>query len=139
TSGTTVTAQQVHIEDKYVKASTGSQQTDPAVKTWQGTIANVVAQPGVNGAGESALGVVLLAEQGQPSIFWVLSTSVLQDAGSHVITLAELQALPNLATQKVTIQGKLLADGSVDIVKLVLTTGGTTSQPENPGKGNGKH
>jgi hypothetical protein len=39
----------------------------------------------------------------------------------------------------VTIQGKLLADGTVDIVKLTVTTVSTTTTPEptNPGKGKG--
>ena len=38
-SGTTYTAQQVHIEDKYVKARRDDEQGRPGRKTWQGTIA----------------------------------------------------------------------------------------------------
>jgi hypothetical protein len=49
--------------------------------------------------------------------------------------------LQGTAVQKVTIQSRLLADGTVDIVKLTVTTVNTTTTPEptNPGKGNGKH
>jgi uncharacterized protein YqgC (DUF456 family) len=137
-TGTTYTATQVHIEDKYVKTDKTTdedQQTDPSVKTWQGTIASVVPQTGNNPINESMIGTVALtAESGQPTFYWVLPTSVLQDASHHTLTLAALQALPNLTTQKVTIQGRLLADGSVDIVKLMVTTTGTTT---NPGKGKG--
>ncbi|MCE5193195.1 hypothetical protein LLF88_04560 [bacterium] len=140
-SGTTVTAQQVHIEDKYVKTgSDESSQVDPSITTWQGTISHVIVQPGVNGASEQALGVVVLSESGQPTIFWVLSTSVLQDANHQTLTLAALQALQTTAVQKVSIQGTLLSDGTVDVVTLVLTTTSTdSSKPANPGKGKGKH
>jgi len=141
TSGITVTAQQVHIEDKYVK--TGSDeggQVNPSVTTWQGTISNVIVQPGVNVASEQALGVVVLSESGQPTIFWVLSTSILQDVSHQALTLAALQTLQGTAVQKVSIQGTLLADGTVDVAKLVVTTAAaSSSKPTNPGKGNGKH
>ena len=59
------------------------------------------------------------------------------------LTMAALQTLQSIAVQKVTIEGRLLADGTVDIVKLTVTTVNTTttSEPTNPGKGkgNGKH
>jgi hypothetical protein len=137
-NGTTYTATQVHIEDKYVKTDKTNttddedEQTDPSVKTWQGTITSVGPQTGVNIANEPMIGIVVLAESGQPTIYLVLPTSVLQDGSHHTLTLAALQALPNLPTQKVTIQGRLLADGSVDIVKLTVTS---TPEPTNPGKG----
>jgi hypothetical protein len=145
-SGTTYTARQVHIEDKYVKADTTTDEdepTDPSIKTWQGTISSVFVQPGVNSASEQTIGVVVLTVSGQqPTIYWVLPTSVLQDASHHTLTLAALQTVQGTAVQKVTIQGRLLADGTtVDVVKLTVTTGSTTTTPEpkNPGKGNGKH
>jgi tRNA pseudouridine-54 N-methylase len=137
-SGTTYTAQQVHIEDKYVKPDkeANEQATDPALKTWQGTISGIFVQPGVNSASEQTIGVVVLTASGQqPTLYWILPTSVLQDAGHHTLTLAALQTLQGTAAQKVTIQGRLLADGTVNVVKIVLTT----DTGENPGKGNGKH
>jgi hypothetical protein len=135
-SGTTYTAQQVHIEDKYVKATDDSEQpADPTLVTWQGTISNIFIQSGVNSASEHTIGVVALTASGQqPTIFWILATSVLQDASHHTMTLAALQTLQGTAAQKVTIQGRLLADGTVDVVKIVLTTDAGT----NPGKGNDK-
>jgi len=141
-TGTTYTATQVHIEDKYVKPDESAdedQQTDPSVKTWQGTIANVVVQQGINSANEQTIGLVVLAEPGQPTFYWVLPTSVLQDASHHTLTLPALQTLQSTAVQKVTIQGRLLADGTVDVVKLIVTTVSTTTTPEptNPGKGKG--
>jgi len=143
-TGTTYTATQVHIEDKYVKrdeSAAEDQQTDPSVKTWQGTIASTGVGAGVNPFSEQTIGVVALAESGQPTFYWVLPTSVLQDASHHTLTLPALQTLQSTAVQKVTIQGRLLADGTVDIVKLTVTTVNTTTTPEptNPGKGNGKH
>ncbi len=103
----------------------------------QGTIANVIAQAANNPAGEPMIGAVVLAEPCQPAFYWILPASVLQDADHHVLTLAALQALPNLSAQKVTIHGKLLADGSVGIVNLTVTTvtGNATPDPVNPGKG----
>ena len=77
---------------------------------------------------------MLTASGQQPTIFWILATSVLQDASHHTMTLAALQTLQGTAAQKVTIQGRLLADGTVDVVKIVLTTDAGT----NPGKGNDK-
>lgn len=135
-SGTTYTAQQVHIEDKYVKATDDSEQpADPTLVTWQGTISNIFIQSGVNSASEHTIGVVALTASGQqPTVFWILATSVLQDASHHTMTLAALQTLQGTAAQKVTIQGRLLADGTVDVVKIVLTTDAGT----NPGKGNDK-
>jgi hypothetical protein len=139
-TGTTYMATQVHIEDKYVKPD---KTTDPSVKTWQGTIANVIVQQTVNSANEQTIGFVVLAESGQPTFYWVLPTSVLQDASHHTLTLAALQTLQSIAVQKVTIEGRLLANGTVDIVKLTVATVNTTTTPEptNPGKGkgNGKH
>ncbi len=136
-SGTTYTAQQVHIEDKYVKATDDSEQpTDPTLVTWQGTISSIFIQSGVNSASEQTIGVVVLTASGQqPTIYWILATSVLQDASHHALTLTALQTLQGTAAQKVTIQGRLLADGTVDVVKIILTTDAST----NPGKGNGKH
>ena len=143
-TGTTYTATQVHIEDKYVKpdeSAAEDQQTDPSVKTWQGTIASTGVGAGVNPFSEQTIGLVVLAESGQPTFYWVLPTSVLQDASHHTLTLPALQTLQSTAVRKVTIQGRLLADGTVDIVKLTVTTVNTTTTPEptNPGKGNGKH
>ena len=136
-SGTTYTAQQVHIEDKYVKTADDSEQpADTSTTTWQGTISSIFVQSGVNSASEQTIGVVVLTASGQqPTIYWILATSVLQDASHHALTLAALQTLQGTAAQKVTIQGRLLADGTVDVVKIVLTTDART----NPGKGNGKH
>ena len=71
------------------------------------------------------------------------STSALQgtkaNGGHYTLTLADLQALPTTPPQAVTIQGKLLADGTVAIVKLTVTTVNTTTitEPTNPGKGKG--
>jgi len=136
-TGDTYTATQVHIEDKYVKAGTDDgQATSPTLTTWQGTISGIFVQPGVNSASEQTIGVIVLAASGQqPTLYWILPTSVLQDAGNHTLTLAALQTLQGTAAQKVTIQGRLLADGTVDVVKIILTT----DTGENPGKGNGKH
>ncbi|HWQ22111.1 MAG TPA: DUF5666 domain-containing protein [Clostridia bacterium] len=120
-SGTTYTAQQVHIEDKYVKAGTNDEQTtDPALKTWQGTIASIV--PGGQ--------FITLAEVNPPYVFRIIVASVLQDSKNKSIAFASLAV-----GQKVTITGRLLADGSAEIVKLVVTT----DAGANPGKGNGKH
>jgi hypothetical protein len=120
-SGMTYTAQQVHIEDKYVKAENDDEQpTDPSVTTWQGTIASIV--PGGQ--------FITLTEVNPPFVFRIVATSVLQDAKHKSLLFA------NLAVgQKVTITGRLLADGSAEIVKLVVTTDASA----NPGKGNGKH
>jgi len=124
------------------------QQTDPSIKTWQRTIApsGVIVQPGVNSASEQTIGVIVLTVSGQyPTLYWVLPTSVLQgtktNGGHSVLTLADLRTLQEGGPQAVTIQGKLLADGTVDIVKLTVTTvsATTTPEPTNPGKGNGKH
>jgi hypothetical protein len=136
-SGTTYTAQQVHIEDKYVKvAGDNEQPSDTSTTTWQGTISRIFVQSGVNSASEQTIGVVVLTASGQqPTIYWILATSVLQDASHHALTLAALQTLQGTAAQKVTIQGRLLADGTVDVEKIILTTDART----NPGKGNGKH
>jgi hypothetical protein len=122
-----------------------TQQTDPSIKTWQITIGGVTVFPQTvsNPAGEPMIGVVSLTQPGQPTFYWILTTSVLQgtkaNGGHFVLTLADLEALQKGGPQAVTIQGKLLADGSVDIVKLTVTTVGTTTTPEptNPGKGKG--
>lgn len=137
-TGTMYTATQVHIEDKYVKPDkeANEQPTDISVTTWQGTIFGVFVQPGVNSASEQTIGVVVLTASGQqPTLYWILPTSVVQDASSHTLTLAALQTLQGTAAQKVTIQGRLLADGTVDVVRIVLTT----DTGANPGNGNGKH
>jgi hypothetical protein len=109
------------------------QQTDPSIKTWQGTIGTVILPTA------SDLGAIFVnGPTGQPVLYRMTSTSVLQgtktNSGHFVLTLAEL-----VAGQNVTIQGKLLADGTVDIVKLTVTTVSTTTTPEptNPGKGKG--
>jgi putative methionine-R-sulfoxide reductase with GAF domain len=137
-TGTTYTATQVHIEDKYVKPDkeANEQPTDISVTTWQGTVSGVFVQPGVNSASEQTIGVVVLTASGQqPTLYWILPTSVVQDTSSHTLTLAALQTLQGTAAQKVTIQGRFLADGTVDIVRIALTT----DTGANPGKGNGKH
>lgn len=127
-SGTTYTAQQVHIEDKYVKPdkATNEQPTDTSVTTWQGTINAIV--PAVPP-------FITLTESNPPLRFVILTTSVLQD-GKH-----KAVAFTSLAVgQKVTITGKVLSDGSIEVMKLILTTEtSATPQPENPGNGNGKH
>jgi hypothetical protein len=129
-SGTTYTAQQVHIEDKYVKPSTAvnEQPTGTSVTTWQGTIVSI----------SSDLKFIIVTTEANPPatvMFRILATSVLQDAKHKTVTFASL-----VVGQKVTITGKVLADGSAEVVKLILTTGtSATPQPENPGKGNGKH
>ncbi|MBA4364653.1 MAG: hypothetical protein C0398_01430 [Coprothermobacter sp.] len=129
-SGTTYTAQQVHIEDKYVKPSTAvnEQPTGTSVTTWQGTIVGI----------SSDLKFIIVTTEASPPatvMFRILATSVLQDAKHKTVTFASL-----VVGQKVTITGKVLADGSAEVVKLILTTGtSATPQPENPGKGNGKH
>jgi len=120
------------------------QQADSSIKTWQGTISSVFVQPGVNSASEQTVGVVVLTTSGQqPALYWVLPTSVLQgtkaNGGHTVLTLIDLKALQEVAPQAVTIQGRLLADGTVDITRLTVTTVGSTATPEptNPGKGKG--
>jgi hypothetical protein len=120
-TGTTYTATQVHIEDKYVKAGTNDgQATDPTLMTWQGTIASII--PGGQ--------FITLTEVSPPYVFRIVITSVLQDAKHKLIVFAGLAV-----GQKVTITGRLLADSSAEIVKLVVTT----DTGANPGNGNGKH
>src|SRR5450759_1983401 len=116
-SGTTYTAQQVHIEDAYVKTDT----TNSAVTTWQGTIASIT--PGAQ--------FITLTEFNNPTVFFrIMATSVLQDASHKALLFTTLTA-----GQKVTIMGRTLTDNSVEVVKLTTTT----STSVNPGKGNGKH
>jgi hypothetical protein len=124
-SGTTYTAQQVHIEDKYVKPSTAvnEQPAGTSVTTWQGTIVSI----------SSDLKFIIVTTEANPPatvMFRILATSVLQDAKHKTVTFASL-----VVGQKVTITGKVLADGSAEVVKLVVTTDASA----NPGKGNGKH
>jgi hypothetical protein len=123
-SGTTYTAQQVHIEDVYVKTDTTAnedQTTDPSVKTWQGTIAATFP---LNNS------ITVTTKVNVSYVFRIVTASVLQDAKDKSIVFA------NLAVgQKVTITGRLLTDGSAEIVKLVVTTDAKV----NPGKGNGKN
>jgi LysM repeat protein len=120
-SGTTYTAQQVHIEDKYVKADADDEQvTDPTLKTWQGTIASIAPDAKF----------ITLTEVSPPFSFRIVTASVLQDAKHKSIVFANLAV-----SQKVTITGRLLTDGSAEIVKLVVTT----ETSVNPGKGNGKN
>ena len=121
-SGTTYLAQQVHIEDKYVKPDTAvdeDQQTNSSVTTWQGTIATIIPQTQF----------ITLTEVNPPVIFHIIATSVLQDAEHKSVAFASL-----VVGQKVTITGKVLADGSADIVKLIVTA----ETGENNGKGNDK-
>src|SRR5450830_330144 len=121
-SGTTYLAQQVHIEDKYVKPETAvgeDQQTNSSVTTWQGTIATIIPQTQF----------ITLTEVNPPVIFHIIATSVLQDAEHKSVAFASL-----VVGQKVTITGKVLADGSADIVKLIVTA----ETGENNGKGNNK-
>ena len=121
-SGTTYLAQQVHIEDKYVKTekTDDEQQTDPSVKTWQGTIAAIFPDKSIT----------LVTEANPLLVIRITATSVLQNASHKSFLFA------NLAVgQKVTIMGRTLTDNSVEVVKLTVTT----STSVNPGKGNGKH
>ncbi|RIE10661.1 hypothetical protein SMC3_01725 [Candidatus Cryosericum hinesii] len=130
-SATTYTAQQVHIEDKYVKADTTAnedQTTDPSVKTWQGTIAAIFPDKSIT----------VTTEVNSPLVFRIVATSVLQNASHKSFLFATLTV-----GQKVTIMGKTLADHSVEVVKLIVTTG-TSANSDNGnsndnGKGNGKH
>ena len=121
-SGTVYLAQQVHIEDKYVKPDTAvdeDQQTNSSVTTWQGTIATIIPQTQF----------ITVTEVNPPVIFHIIATSVLQDAEHKSVAFASL-----VVGQKVTITGKVLADGSADIVKLIVTA----ETGENNGKGNDK-
>jgi len=121
-SGTTYLAQQVHIEDKYVKTekTDDEQQTDPSVKTWQGTIAAIFPDKSIT----------LVTEANPLLVIRITATSVLQDASHKALLFATLTV-----GQKVTIMGRTLTDNSVEVVKLTTTT----STSVNPGKGNGKH
>src|SRR5450830_963973 len=122
--GVTYTAQQVHIEDAYVKTDTTAnedQTTNPSVTTWQGTIASTT--PGAQ--------FITLTEFNNPTVFFrIMATSVLQDASHKALLFTTLTA-----GQKVTIMGRTLTDNSVEVAKLTTTT----STSVNPGKGNGKH
>src|SRR5450759_1519875 len=121
-SGTTYTAQQVHIEDKYVKPDTTAnedQTTNSSVTTWQGTIAAIFPDKSIT-----------LKEVNVLYVFRIVTASVLQDAKHKSIVFANL-----VVGQKVTITGRLLTGGSTEIVKLVVTT----DTKVNPGKGNGKN
>lgn len=118
----------------------GTEQPEPdaSLRTWQGTIVTVFPPTG------SDLGAVLVnGAAGQPVLYRMTSTSVLQgtkaNGGHYTLTLTALQALPTTPPQAVTIQGKLLADGTVEIAKLTVTTVSTTTitEPTNPGKGKG--
>jgi hypothetical protein len=125
-SGTTYTAQQVHIEDKYVKTDTTAnedQTTNSAVTTWQGTITSIAPD---------AKSITLTTDTNPSAtvVFHVVATSILQDAKLKAVALSR-----QLVGQKVTITAKVLANGSAEIVKLVVTT----DTKVNPGKGNGKN
>jgi len=127
-SGTVYLAQQVHIEDKYVKPDTAvdeDQQTNSSVTTWQGTIATIIPQTQF----------ITLTEVNPPVIFHIIATSVLQDAEHKSVAFASL-----VVGQKVTITGKVLADGSADIVKLIVTaeTGENNGKSDKSGNGNDK-
>lgn len=119
-SGTTYLAQQVHIEDKYANSS---------VTTWQGTIATIIPQTQF----------ITLTEVNPPVIFHIIATSVLQDAEHKSVAFASL-----VVGQKVTITGRVLADGSADIVKLIVTAetgennGNGNDKSDKSGNGNGK-
>jgi hypothetical protein len=126
------------VPDSTPQEGTEQPEPDASVQTWQGTIATVFPPTG------SDLGAILVnGAAGQPVLYRMTSTSVLQgtkaNGGHTTLTLAALQALPTTPPQAVTIQGKLLADGTVAIVKLTVTTVSTTTitEPTNPGKGKG--
>jgi hypothetical protein len=122
-SGTTYTAQQVHIEDAYVKTDTTAnedQTTNSAVTTWQGTIAAIFPDKSIT----------LVTEANPLLVIRITATSVLQDASHKALLFATLTV-----GQKVTIMGRTLTDNSVEVVKLTTTT----STSVNPGKGKGKH
>ncbi|HZL82337.1 MAG TPA: hypothetical protein VFB98_02490 [Candidatus Deferrimicrobium sp.] len=123
-SGTTYTAQQVHIEDAYVKTDTTAnenQTTNSAVTTWQGTIAAIFP---LNNS------ITVTTDANSLLVFRITATSVLQNTSHKALLFA------NLAVgQKVTITGTASTDNSVEVVKLTVTT----STSVNPGKGNGKH
>src|SRR5450830_1845354 len=122
-SGTTYTAQQVHIEDAYVKTDTTAnedQTTNSAVTTWQGTIAAIFPDKSIT----------LTTEANPLLVIRITATSVLQDASHKALLFATLTV-----GQKVTIMGRTLTDNSVEVVKLTTTT----STSVNPGKGKGKH
>src|SRR5450830_1347658 len=122
-SGVTYTAQQVHIEDAYVKTDTTAnedQTTNSAVTTWQGTIAAIFPDKSIT----------LTTEANPLLVIRITATSVLQDASHKALLFATLTV-----GQKVTIMGRTLTDNSVEVVKLTTTT----STSVNPGKGKGKH
>jgi len=122
-SGTTYTAQQVHIEDAYVKTDTTAnedQTTNSAVTTWQGSIAAIFPDKSIT----------LTTDTNALLVIRITATSVLQDASHKVLLFATLTV-----GQKVTIIGRTLTDKSVEVVKLTTTT----STSVNPGKGIGKH
>ena len=122
-SGTTYTAQQVHIEDAYVKTATTAnedQTTNSAVTTWQGTIAAIFPDNSIT----------VTTDANSLLVFRITATSVLQNTSHKVLLFATLTA-----GQKVTIMGRTLTDNSVEVVKLTVTT----STSVNPGKGKGKH
>ena len=101
------------------------QQTDLSVTMWQGTIASILPD------GQ----FIKLTETNLPFVFRISMTCVLHGTKDEAIEFVSL-----VVGQKVTITGKVLADGSVEVMKLVLMTEtSTTPQPENPGQGNGKH
>ena len=123
-SGTTYTAQQVHIEDKYVKSNTTvtqDQTINSAVTTWQGTIAAIFP---LNNS------ITVTTDANSLLVFRITATSVLQNTSHKALLFATLTA-----GQKVTIMGRTLTDNSVEVVKLTTTT----STSVNPGKGKGKH
>jgi hypothetical protein len=92
---------------------------------WQGTIASILPD------GQ----FIKLTETNLPFVFRISMTCVLHGTKDEAIEFVSL-----VVGQKVTITGKVLADGSVEVMKLVLMTEtSTTPQPENPGQGNGKH
>jgi hypothetical protein len=118
-SGTTYTAQQVHIEDAYVKTDTTAnedQTTNSAVTTWQGSIAAIFPDKSIT----------LTTDTNALLVIRITATSVLQDASHKALLFATLTV-----GQKVTIMGRTLTDNSVEVVKLTTTT----STSVNPGKG----
>jgi hypothetical protein len=123
-SGTTYTAQQVHIEDAYVKTNTTvtqDQTTNSAVTTWQGTIAAIFPLNNY---------ITVTTDANSLLVFRITATSVLQNTSHKALLFATLTV-----GQKVTIMGRTLTDNSVEVVKLTTTT----STSVNPGKGKGKH
>src|SRR5450830_1200240 len=117
-SGVTYTAQQVHIEDAYVKTDTTAnedQTINSAVTTWQGTIAAIFPLNNY---------ITVTTDANSLLVFRITATSVLQNTSHKSFLFANLAV-----NQKVTIMGRTLTDNSVEVAKLTTTT----STSVNPG------